>query len=146
MPLIRVSGKALGGRTRTSRTRRGLQDVKKVEADRLLDSNGGALRAVFPDILDPDIAAAPEIVHVLLLVGEQLLEPLGYYAIHRPLSTAAEFFGRSRLRGVIHHVFGELDRTAGPGLDREGNLAKIFSVDDLVGMRARGLQRVVSGT
>src|SRR5262245_34716686 len=118
MALVRVSGEALRGHTRVLRTRRGLQDVKKVEADRLLDLDGGALRAVFTDILDPDIAAAPEIVHVLLLVGEQLLEPLGYYAIHRPLSTAAEFFGRSRLRGVIHHVFGELDRTAGQRLDR----------------------------
>ena len=50
--------------------------MKKVEADRLLDLHGTALRAVLPDILDPDIATAPEIFHVLLLRPEQLLEPL----------------------------------------------------------------------
>jgi len=71
--------------------------MKKVEADRLLDLHGCALSAVFPDIPDPNIAAAPEIVHVLLLGGEQLREALAHYAIHCPLSTAAEFFRRSRL-------------------------------------------------
>ena len=76
MPLIRLSGEAFRRHTRVFRTRRGLQDVKQIEADRLLDLHGGALHAVFPDIPDPDIAAAPEIVHVLLLGGEQLLEPL----------------------------------------------------------------------
>jgi hypothetical protein len=66
--------------------------VEKIEADRLLDLQGRVLCAVFPDILDLDIAAAPEIVHVLLLGGKQLREPLGRYAIHGPLSAAAEFF------------------------------------------------------
>ena len=78
--------------------------MKKVEADRLLDLHRSALRAVFPDIPDPDVAAAPEIVQVFLLRGEQLLEPLLHYAIHSPVGTAAEFFSRSRLRRVIDHV------------------------------------------
>src|SRR5215472_3631937 len=119
--------------------------MKKIEADRLLDLYGSALRAVFPNILDSDIAAAPEIVHVLLLGGEQLLEPFVHYAIHRPLSTAAEFFRRSRLRRMIDHVLGDLDRTAGSRLDREGDLAEIFCVDGLIGVRACGLQNMVSG-
>src|SRR5262249_54584154 len=120
--------------------------VKKVEAHRLLDLNGSAVRAVFPDILDPYIAAAPEIVHVLLLSGEQLLESLGRYTIHSPLSTAAEFLSRSRLGGMIDHVFGELDRTARLSLDCEGNLAEVVGVDSLVGMRARGFECMVSRT
>ena len=140
MPLIRLSGEAFRRHAGVFRARRGLQDVKEVEADRLLDLHGAALRAVFPDIPDPDIAAAPEIVHVLLLGGEQLLEPLVHYAIHGPLGTAAKFFGRSRLRRVIDHVFGEMDRTAGPGLDCEGDLAEVLGVGNLVGVRARGLQ------
>ena len=115
MPFIGLSGEAFRRHAGVFRPRRGLQDVKEVEADRLLDLHGGALGAVFPDIPDLDIAAAPEIVHVLLLGGEQLLEPLVHHAIHGPLSTAAELFRRSRLRRVIDHVFGEVDRTAGLG-------------------------------
>ena len=114
--------------------------MKEVEADRLLDLDGAALRAFFSDIPDPDIAAAPEIVHVLLLRGEQLLEPLGHHAIHGPLGTAAKFFSRSRLRRVIDHVFGEVDRTVGPSFDCEGDLAEILGAGNLVGVRARGLQ------
>ena len=113
--------------------------MKKVEADRLLDLHGTAVRTVFPDIPDPYIAAAPEIVHVLLLSGQQLLESLSRYAIQSPLSTAAELRSRSRLGGMIDHVFGELDRTARPGLDCEGNLAEVLGVESLLGMRARGL-------
>ena len=66
--------------------------MKKVEADRLLDLHGGALHTIFPYVLDPDIAATPEIVHVLLLGVEQLREPLGRDAIHGPLGAATEFF------------------------------------------------------
>ena len=113
--------------------------MKKVEADRLLDLHGTALRAFFSDITHPDITAPPEIVHVQLLGCEQLLEPMGHNAVHRPLGAAAEFFGRSRLRRVINHVFGEIDRTAGPGVDCEGDLAEILGVGNLVGVRARGL-------
>src|SRR5262249_18542895 len=121
-------------------------DVKEIEANRLLDLHGAALCAIFPDILDLDIAAAPEIVQVLLLGGEQLLEPLVHDAIERPLSAAAEFFDRGRVGGVIDYVFGELDRTAGPGLDCEGNLTKVPGMDHLAGVRTRGLDRIVSGT
>ncbi len=146
MPLIRLSGEAFRRHTSVFRARGGLKDVKEIEANRLLDLYGAALRAIFPDIPDLDIAAAPEILQVLLLGGEQLLEPLVHYAIQRPLSAAAEFFSRGRPGGVIDHVFGELDRTAGPGLDCEGNLTKVPGVDDLVGVRTRGLYRIVSGT
>jgi hypothetical protein len=66
--------------------------VKEIEANRLLDLHRRALCAVFPDIPDPDIAATPEIVHVLLLGVEQLREPLGRDAIHGPLGAATEFF------------------------------------------------------
>ena len=113
--------------------------MKKVEADRLLDLHGAALRAVLSDIFDPDIAAAPEIVHILLLRPEQLLEPLGHYTVHGPLGTAAQFFSRSRLRCVIDHEFGEMDRTVGPGVDCEGDLAGVLSVCNLVVVWARGL-------
>ena len=65
--------------------------MKKVESNRLLDLYSGAFRAFRPNILDADIAATPEIVHIMLLAGEQLLEPLGRDAIHCPLGTAAEF-------------------------------------------------------
>jgi hypothetical protein len=113
--------------------------VKKIEADRLLDLDGAAFCSVFPDVLDPQIAPAPKLVHVVLLRGEQLLESLAHHAIHCPLSTATELFGAGRLRGVIDHVFGELDRTAGPRLDCEGDLAEVSGVGNLVGVRARAL-------
>src|SRR5262244_3304295 len=146
MPLIRLSGEAFGRHTSVFRARGGLQDVKQIEANRLLDLHGTPLCAIFPDIFDMDIAAAPEIVQVLLLGGEQLLEPLVHYAIQRPLSAAADFFSRGRVGGMVDHVFGELDWTAGPGLDREGNLAKVPGMDGLVGVRTRGLDRIVRGT
>ena len=146
MPFIGLSGEALRRHARVFRPRRGLQDVKEIEADRLLDLHRTALRAVFPDIPHLDVAATPEIGHVLLLRGEQLLEPLVHDAIHGPLGTAAEFLGRSRRRRVIDHVLGELDRTSGLGLDREGDLAEVLGVDSLVGVRARGLQGMVGGT
>ena len=146
MPLVRLSGEAFRRHARVFRPRRGLQNVKKVEADRLLDLHGAALCSVFPDILDPHIAPAPKIVHVLLLSGEQLPEALAHYAIQCPFSTAAELFGGSRLRGVIDHVFGELDWTAGLRLDCEGDLAEVSGVDNLAGVRARALQRIVSRT
>src|SRR5262245_17793858 len=52
MPLIRLSGEAFRRHTRVFRARRGLQDVKEIEANRLLDLHGAALCAIFPDILD----------------------------------------------------------------------------------------------
>ena len=66
--------------------------MKEIEANRLLDLHRRALCAVFPDIPDPDIAATPEIAHVLLLGSEQFLESLARYAIHGPLGAATEFF------------------------------------------------------
>ena len=45
---------------------------------------------------------------------------------------------------MIDHVFGKLDWAARPRLDREGNLAEVTSVGNLVGVRARALQRIVS--
>jgi len=72
------------------------------------------------------------------------MEPLGRHAIHRPLGAAAEFFSRSRARRVIDHEFGEIDRTAGTGVDCVGDLAKILGVGNLVVMPACSLQRVVS--
>src|SRR5262249_53900610 len=71
---------------------------------------------------------------------------LGRYTIQSPLGAAAELFSRSRPGGMIDHVFGELDRTAGLGLDCEGNLSEIFGVDNLIGVRARGLQRIFGDT
>jgi len=47
---------------------------------------------------------------------------------------------------VIDHVLGEVDRSAGLGVDREGNLAGIGSVNSLVGMEARTLQNALSRT
>ncbi len=120
--------------------------MKKVEADRLLDLHGATLDSVFPDILDPNIAPAPKLVHVLLLRGEQLLESLGHYAIQCPFSTAAEIFGGSRLRGVIDYVLSEFDWTAGLGVDCECDLAEVSGVGNLVGVRARALQRIISRT
>ena len=75
MSLIGLSGETLRGHACMFRSRGHLQDVKKVEADRLLDLHGGALDAIFPDVPHPDIAAPPEIVHVLLLGDEQRLNP-----------------------------------------------------------------------
>jgi len=117
MPLIGLAGETFRRHAGVFGTRRGLQDVKKVEADRLLDLYGAALRAVFSDIPDPDIAAPPEIIHILLLRREQLLASLIDYAIHRPLGTTAEFFSPSRRRSVIDHKFAKVDRAAGLGFD-----------------------------
>src|SRR5262249_9878546 len=116
---------------------------KEVEADCLLDFHGRAVCTVLSDIPDSYIAAVPKIVHVLLLRGEQLLESPTFYPIHSPLSTAAKFLGRSGLRGVIDHIFGELDRPVGLGLACEGTLAEVVVVARFWGMRARILQRMV---
>src|SRR3974377_1352078 len=97
-------------------------------------------------VLDPHIPPAPKIVHILLLRGEQLLESLVHHAIHCPLSTATELFSAGRLRGVIDHVLGELDRTAGLRLDCEGDLAEVSGMGNLVRVRARALQRIVRRT
>src|ERR1700746_1274674 len=96
MTLIRLPGETLGRHTGVFRARRGLQDVEQVEADRLLDLQGAALRAFFSNIPDADIATAPIILHVLLLGKEQLLEPLGCRAVHSPFRAAAELFSGSR--------------------------------------------------
>src|SRR6516164_2356261 len=93
---------------RIFRARRSLQNMKEIEADGLLNFHSAALDPVFSDILHPDIAALPEIVHVLLLRSEQLLEPLYHHAIHRPLGAAAEFFCGSSCRGMIDHELGEI--------------------------------------
>src|SRR5262249_39126923 len=146
MSFIRFPGKTFCRHASVLRTCRRLQHVEKVEADRLLNLYGATLGAVFADVLDSNIAAAPEIVHVLLLSSEQLLESLRRYPVHCPLSAAAEFLSRSGARGVIDHVFGEYDRTVRPGLDDEGDLAEIIGVDGLVGIRARCLQCMVGGT
>ena len=57
---------------------------------------------------------------------------LAHYPIQCPFGTAAELLGGSRLRGVIDHVLGELDWTAGLRLDGERDLAEVSGVDDLV--------------
>src|SRR5262249_43547867 len=81
MSLVRLCGEAFRRQARIFRTRRGLQDVKEVEADRLLDFYGSAVRTVLSDIPDAYIAAVPKVVHVLLLSGEQRLESLTFYPI-----------------------------------------------------------------
>src|SRR5262245_66207854 len=126
MSLVRLSGEAFRRQARIFRTRRGLQDVKEVEADRLLDFHGGAVCTVLSDIPDSYIAAVPKIVHVLLLRGAQLLESPTFYPIHSPLSTAANFLRRSGLRGVIADIVGALHRTVGHGLDCSGELADVI--------------------
>ena len=106
--------------------------MKKVKADCLLDFHSAAFRPVFPDIPDLDVAGAPEIIEILLLRGEQLLEPLVHYSIHRPLGTAAEFFRRSCWRRVIDHVFGKTDWTTGTSVDCKGDLAEVLVARNLV--------------
>src|SRR5215471_10752667 len=145
MALIGLSREAFRWYASVFHARRGLQDVKQVEADRLLDFDGAAPDPVFPDITEADIAPVPEILHVLLLGGEQRLESLLHHAIHRPLRTAADLCGGSRVRCVIDHVFGEVDRTSGLGIDREGNLAEVLGVYRLGGVWACGLKRMVRG-
>ena len=146
MPLIGLAGETFRRHAGVFGTRRGLQDVKKVEADRLLDLYGAALRAVFSDILDPDIAAPPEIIDILLLRREQLLESLIDYAIHGPLGTTAELLGRSRRRGVIDHVLGELDGAATASLDRERDLPEVLAMHDLVSIGAGRFQCTLGAT
>ena len=89
MPFIGLSGEAFRRHAGVFRPTRGLQDVKKVEADRLLDLHRAAVRAVFPDILYLNVAATPEVGHVLLLRREQLAEPLVDDAIQGPLGPPA---------------------------------------------------------
>src|SRR4029434_6421747 len=78
--------------------------------------------------------------------SDALVAPLVHYAIQCPFSTAAEVFGGSRLRGVIDDVFGELDWPAGLRVDCERDLAEVSGVCNLVGVRARALQRIISRT
>ena len=105
---------------------------KKVEADGLLDLHGAAPCPLLAYILDPNVAAAPKIVHVLLLGYEQPLESLVHYAIHRPLGAAAQFFGGCLLRTMVDNVLGELDRTTGLGIYGESNLAKVRGTGNFV--------------
>src|SRR3974390_424062 len=79
VPLIGLSGEAFRRHACVLRARRGLQDVKEVEADRLLNLDRAALYPVLPDVLDTDIAPTPEIVHVVLLSGEQRFESISHY-------------------------------------------------------------------
>src|SRR5215471_9462215 len=143
--LVSLTGEALRRHTRVLRACRSLQDVKKIEADRLLDLNGGAFRALFPNIPYTDVAASPEVLHVLRLRLEQLLESPGSYPIQRPLSATTQLFGRRSLRAVIDHVLDELERTAAPCLDAEGNLAEILSMRGLAGKRAGCFEPSISG-
>src|SRR5271157_4143571 len=110
--------------------------MKEVEMDRLLNLDRAALCAVFADVPDPDIATAPEILHVLLLRREQFLKSLGRDAIQAPLGASAKLFSRSHAGRVIDHVFREVDRTIGPGLDLESNLAGVLRIGNFMGMRA----------
>ena len=64
MSLVGLSGESFRRYPHVFGTRGGLQDVKEIKADRLLDFYGAALYAVFPDVPDSDIAPAPEVVHV----------------------------------------------------------------------------------
>src|ERR1700746_827491 len=102
--------------------------MKEIEADCLLRLHSRALYAVFSDIADTNIAAAPEIVQVVPLGGKQLLESFVDYTIPGALSTAAEFLGRSRLRRMINHVFGQADRTTRVCFDRESDSPKVLRV------------------
>ena len=138
MPLVSLSGKAFGWYTCIFRPRRGLQDLEEIKANRLLDLDRGPFRAFRPDIPHTDIAAAPEIVHILLLCGKQILESPRRHPIHCSFSAAAEFPRRRDLRGMIDHVFCQLYRTASAGLDREGDLTKVVGVNHLVSVGARG--------
>ena len=146
MPLVGLPCETLCGHSRALCSRGGLQDVKEVEPNRLLDLESGALRSVFSDILHPDIASAPKIGHILHLRSEQLLEPLGRYAIQTPLSATAEFLGRGRLRRMVNHVLGKLDRTIWPSFNCKGDLAEVLAVDDFVRMGAQGFQHGLSRT
>src|ERR1700722_4591915 len=133
MPLIRLSGEALGRYTRVFRTPRGLQNLEKVKANRLLDFDSGPFGAFNPDVPHTDITAAPEIVHILLLGIKQILEPPGRHPIHCPLSAAAEIPLRHGLGGMIDHIFGEAYWRTRPGFDGEGDLTEIVRVDHLMG-------------
>lgn len=132
MAFIRPAGEAFRGHSRAFGAGGGLQDLKKVETNRLLDFQRAALCALFPDILDADIAPTPEIVKILLLRGKQWRKPLAANAVHGPFGATAELGDRSSCGGVIDHEFGKLDRTAGPGYDRERSLTEVLGLDDLV--------------
>ena len=47
---------------------------------------------------------------------------------------------------MIDDIFAELNRTAWPRVDFEGDFAEVLGVDNLVGMRAPGFQRGLSRT
>ena len=119
--------------------------MKQVKTDRLLHFHRVALRSGFPDIFNPDVAAAPEIVHILLLGCKEFWKPFGHHAIQGPLSPAAEFFGRSRWRRMIDHVFGELDGAVWLSFDCESDLAEILVLRNLVRISASGFHHVVGG-
>src|SRR5215469_2426327 len=115
MSLVALSSQSFGGHARALRTRRGLKDVEEIEADRLLDFDGRAPRELWPDISHMNVAAMPEVVQKPSLRGEQCLNAIGRDAIHRPLSTAAEFLNRCSMSGMIDHVFVEVHRTVTAG-------------------------------
>ena len=81
MSLVSLPGETLRWHPRIFRTCRSLKDVKQIEADCLLRLDRAALYAILPRIPDPDIAPAPEIVHVLLLASKELVETLVHHSI-----------------------------------------------------------------
>jgi hypothetical protein len=58
--------------------------MKEAEANGLLDFNVGALSSRGLKVADLDIASAPEIIHVLLLIAENTSEALSEGSIQRP--------------------------------------------------------------
>ena len=110
--------------------------MKQVESDCLLHFHRVAPRAMLPDILDPDIAAAPEVVHILLLGREKLRKPVSNDAIQGPLRAAAEFFGRSCPGRMIDYIFGELDGAVWLSLNFKGDLPEVIALRNLVRMGA----------
>ena len=110
MSLIALTGQPFGRHPGVFGPRRGLKNLKQVEANGLLYLHGGALGELRADVPHPNVAVGSRTHRKLLLGGEQGRKSLGHDAIHRPVGTPTEFRHRGGFRGVIDHVFAEVDR------------------------------------
>jgi hypothetical protein len=111
-----------------------LQDLEQVEANCLLNLDGRTLGTLFPDVPHMDVAAMPEIRHILLLLTKQVSEALRRDTIHRPLGATTKLIGRGRMRGVVDHKLCEVDRLAGPCVDPESHLTEVIAVSYMNGI------------
>ncbi len=101
--VVAAAGDPLGGDALFLSARRGLTELEQVPAQRLL-------RAIVAAQLH--VAALPELVEPLALLGEQLLDAVVLGAVERACAAVRELGGWGPFRVVVRDELGDADRIA----------------------------------